>query len=75
MVADPPDWIDQFKIQSGADLDFIIGEAYNFPVGLRSDYPAELKKRISAALTSYFLQLKSINYTRGNCIDNSFRKD
>lgn len=75
MVADPPDWRDQFKIRSGADLDFIIGEAYNFPVGLRSDYPSELKKRISAALTSYFLQLKSVNYTRENYIDNSFRKD
>lgn len=69
MVADPPDWRDQFKIRSGADLDFIIGEAYNFPVGLRSDYPAELKKRISAALTSYFLQLKSVDYTRRNYID------
>jgi hypothetical protein len=57
------DWSKHFPIQSAVDLDFVVGQGRAWPVGMQRRSPAEFRRRILAAATSYVLQVKSIDYT------------
>jgi hypothetical protein len=63
----PPVWTSQFLIQTGADLDFVIGASW--PVAMSRATPAEFKRRILAAAVSYQLQLRSIDGTMKRYIE------
>jgi hypothetical protein len=56
------DWVSEFEIQSFVDLDFVIGQKFGLPVGTTRASPPEFRRRILAALISYRLQLRSIDY-------------
>jgi hypothetical protein len=53
----------QFQIQSKVDLDFVIGQNFGIPVGMRRDSPPDFRRRILAAAISHQLRLKSIDYS------------
>src|SRR4051812_47625754 len=57
------DWTKHFWIESEVDLDFVIGQGLGWPVGLQRKSPAEFKRRVLAAMLSYGLGLRSIDYT------------
>jgi hypothetical protein len=57
------DWINQFPIQSAADLDCVISQDRGVPIGMMRSSPAEFKRRVLAAGISYQLRLRSIDYT------------
>jgi hypothetical protein len=67
--ATKPDWKKHFQIQSEVDLDFVIGQGGGHPVGMESKSPAEFKRRVLAAMVSYKLRLKSIDYTLKHYVD------
>jgi hypothetical protein len=66
-----PAWADQFRIESEVDLDFVLGQADRLPVGMSRRSPPEFRRRILAALISYKLQLKSIDYTLKQYVEAS----
>jgi hypothetical protein len=66
-----PAWADQFRIESEVDLDFVLGQADRLPVGMSRRSPPEFRRRILAALVSYKLRLKSIDYTLKQYVDSS----
>jgi hypothetical protein len=57
-----PSWANHFRIQSGPELDFVVGK--HWPVGMLRRSPPEFKRRILAAATSYMAQLSSIDYAK-----------
>lgn len=60
-----PEWealAAHFRIQSAVDLDFVIGQDFGLPVGTARQSPPEFRRRILAALLSYCLQLRSMDY-------------
>jgi len=67
--ADGGNWTKQFQIQSGVELDFVIGQQGGYPVGMQSKSPAEFRRRVLAAKLSYELQLNSIDYTLKRYVD------
>ena len=62
-------WTKQFQIQSAVDLDFVIGQQLEYPVGMLSGSPAEFRRRVLAAKLSYELRLRSIDYTLKRYVD------
>lgn len=62
MTPDQEYWYNEFRIHSEVELDFVIGQAVGWPVGMQSDSPPEFRRRVLAAAISYQLQLKSIDY-------------
>jgi hypothetical protein len=70
MTDDKPGWMQQFQIQSGVDLEFVIGQSAGLPVGMMTRSPAEFKRRVLAAMISYKMRLKSIDYTLRQYVDH-----
>ena len=64
-------WTDQFRIQSMVDLDFVIGQDSGLPVGMTRDSPPEFRRRVLAAVISYKLRLRSIDYALKRYVEPS----
>src|SRR3954452_19399069 len=56
-------WKKHFWIESEVDLDFVIGQRLGWPVGMQRNSPAEFKRRVLAAMLSYGMGLRSIDFT------------
>src|SRR5688572_17855352 len=69
MDPDKSAWTEHFQIQSEVELDFVIGQKLGWPVGMQGKSPAEFKRRVLAAMVSYTLQLKSIDYALKQYVD------
>jgi hypothetical protein len=63
------DWLEHFKIQSGVDLDFVIGQSLGWPVGMERRSPPAFRRRVLAAALSYQLGLRSIDYVLKNHVE------
>jgi hypothetical protein len=57
-----PPWAADFRIQSTAELDFVL-ESRGWPIGMSRQSPAEFRRRVFAAALSYHMTNKSIDYT------------
>jgi hypothetical protein len=62
-------WTEHFRIQSVADLDFVVGQGTGYPVGMERESPPEFRRRVLAGVISYKLRLKSMYYTLKRYID------
>src|SRR6185295_18979999 len=60
----------QFPIFSYEDYDFEFTKR-GYPIGLKSTYPEELVRRVSAARVSYLMRLSSVDYTRKRYVDDA----
>lgn len=63
------DWIKQFTVHSTADLDAVIGERVGLPVGMTRSSPPEFRRRVLAAVVSYHMDLRSIDYALRKYVD------
>ncbi|MGA8400154.1 MAG: hypothetical protein WB697_09710, partial [Stellaceae bacterium] len=64
-----PNWAHEFGILPPADLDFLVSHGHGWSVGTSRSSTPEFMRRLSAAATSYFLQLRSIDYTYKQYVD------
>lgn len=64
-----PSWAKHFRIQSTADLDFVVMESHGLPVGMSRSSSPEFRRRIVAAALSHFMGNKSIDYTRKRYVE------
>lgn len=55
------------------ELDYIIGQDFGLPVGMQRHSSEEFKKRVIAAVGSYQLRLKSIDYTLRHYTERAFK--
>ena len=64
-----------FPLSAPNDYEAVLNKTH-YPIGVNQDYPAELRKMLSAATISYFLQSKSIDYIRKNHLkDSNYEED
>src|SRR4051794_18237985 len=68
-------WTDHFRIQSAVDLDFVVGQRIELPVGMTRDSSPEFRRRVLAAIISYKLRLKSIDHALKRYVEPSLYED
>jgi hypothetical protein len=71
MSRNNPVWTEQFRIQSEVDLDFVIAQDSGLPVGMTRHSPPAFRRRVLAAVISYQLGLRSIDYTLKRYVEPS----
>ena len=64
------EWEKNFSLTPNLDLNFVIGANRGYPVGLHGRYDNELKRRVAAALLSYLLGGRSIDYVYKKHLDD-----